>query len=88
MRTVPALVEILAQLIERDDGDVLVDLSEVAFMGLAIVGVFVRATLLLEVQSRSLVLQSPSVRAQRVLDLCQVTASPCAGPEGCSNWRR
>lgn len=68
--TVDALSETLAAAMARDDRDVVVDMSEVQFMGAATVGVLVRARVLLESRSRSLVLRSPSGCAQRMLDLC------------------
>ena len=68
--TVAVLAEIMARAIARDDADLVVDLSEVQFMGAATVGVLVRARELLEPRSRSLTLRSPSRCARRMLDLC------------------
>jgi anti-anti-sigma factor len=45
--TVAALSETMARAIARDDADLVVDLSEVQFMGAATVGVIVRAQELL-----------------------------------------
>jgi anti-sigma B factor antagonist len=89
--TVAALSETMARAIARDDADLVVDLSEVQFMGAATVGVIVRARELLELRSRSLTLRSPSRCARRILDLCghadlldprRVDATPAAGAAG------
>ena len=86
--TVAALSETMARAIAHDGADLVVDLSEVQFMGAATVGVIVRARELLRLRSRSLVLRSPSRCARRVLDLCgqsylldprHVDATPIAG---------
>ena len=68
--TVAELSETLAGAMARDDCDLVVDLSEVQFMGAATIGVLVRARELLQSRSRSLVLRSPSRCARRILDLC------------------
>jgi anti-anti-sigma factor len=68
--TVAALSETMARAIALDDADLVVDLSEVQFMGSATVGVIVRARELLAMRSRSLALRSPSRCARRILDLC------------------
>jgi anti-anti-sigma factor len=68
--TVDALSETLAGAMALDDCDLVVDLSEVQFMGAATIGVLVRARELLQSRSRSLVLRSPSRCARRILDLC------------------
>src|SRR4029453_9007420 len=67
--TVGALSETLARAIARD-ADVVVDLSEVDFMGAATVGIIIRAGELLGLRSRSLAVRSPSRCARRILDLC------------------
>ena len=68
--TVAALSQILARAIALDDGDLVVDLSGVRFMDAATVGVILRARDFLRLQSRSLVLRSPSTSATRILDMC------------------
>jgi anti-anti-sigma factor len=68
--TVAALSEIMARAIALDDADVVVDLSDVQFMGAATVGVIIRAREFLRLRSRSLVLRSPSECARRILDVC------------------
>jgi anti-anti-sigma factor len=68
--TVAALSETMARAIARDDADLVVDLSEVQFMGAATVGVIVRARELLGLRSRTLALRNPSRCARRILDLC------------------
>jgi anti-anti-sigma factor len=89
--TVAALSETMARAIARDDANLVVDLSEVQFMGAATVGVIVRARELLRLRSRSLALRSPSRCARRILDLCghadlldprPVGATPMAGTAG------
>jgi hypothetical protein len=60
----------LAGAIARDNADVVVDMSDVQFMGAATVGVLIRARELLRTRSRSLVVRSPSWCARRVLELC------------------
>jgi anti-anti-sigma factor len=67
--TVAALSEIMARAIALDDADVVVDLSDVQFMGAATVGVIIRAREFLRLRSRSLVLRSPSECARRILDV-------------------
>jgi anti-anti-sigma factor len=89
--TVAALSETMARAIALDDADLVVDLSEVQFMGAATVGVIVRARELLALQSRSLTLRSPPRCARRILDLSghssllarrPVDAAPVAGTAG------
>jgi anti-anti-sigma factor len=89
--TVAALSETLARAIARDDADVVVDLSEVQFMGAATVGVIIRARELLGSRSRNLALRSPSRCARRIVDLCgradlldprAVDAGPLSGTAG------
>jgi anti-sigma B factor antagonist len=70
--TVAALSQTMARAIAIDDGDLVIDLSGVDFMDAATVGVLVRARDFLELQSRALVLRSPSTAAARVLDLCEL----------------
>jgi anti-anti-sigma factor len=70
MATVTALSETLARAIALDEANVLVDLSEVQFMGAATVGVIVRAREFLRLRSRTLALRSPSRCARRVVDVC------------------
>jgi anti-anti-sigma factor len=70
--TAPELWEAMAKAIAFDDGDVVVDLSAVEFMGASTVGVLIRARAFLQKGSRSLTLRSPSTRALRVLGLCGV----------------
>jgi anti-anti-sigma factor len=68
--TEAALSEILALAIALDAADVVVDLSEVEFMGAATVGVMARTRELLRSRSRTLELRAPSACAQRVLHAC------------------
>ncbi len=89
--TVAALSEMMARAIALDDADVVVDLSEVQFMGAATVGVVIRAREFLRLRSRLLVLRSPSECARRTLELCghtdlldplPIDATPLTGTAG------
>ena len=70
--TTGALAETIAAATTRGKGDLVVDLSGVEFMSAATVRILLQTRERLLLQSRSLVLQSPSARAQRVLDLCGI----------------
>ena len=89
--TVAALTETLARVIAIDDADLVIDLSEVQFMGAAPMEVLVRARDFLRMRSRSLTLRSPSAWVSRVLeqgglgdmvDPCPVEAAHATGPAG------
>ena len=89
--TVAALSEVMARAIALDDADVVVDLSDVQFMGAATVGVIVRAREFLRLRSRLLVLRSPSECVRRIVDVCGhsdlldariADATPLTGPGG------
>jgi anti-anti-sigma factor len=89
--SVAALSETMARAIALDDADLVVDLSDVQFMGAATVGVIARARELLALRSRSLTLRSPPRCARRILDLSghsylldprPVDATPTAGTAG------
>ena len=68
--TVDTLSEAMARAITLDDADLVVDLRGVEFMSAATLGVIARTRGLLRLQSRSLVLRSPSKCARQLLDLC------------------
>lgn len=78
----------MARATAAGDGDVVVDLQDVAFMAVATVRVILEAHVLLRRQSRSVVLRTPSPSAMRVLALCgvvdlfepNVAAAAAAGP--------
>lgn len=78
--TASELSETLARAMADDDGDLLLDLSGVDFMGVATVGVIVRANEFLGQRSRSLAVRCPSGRARRVLELCDVGSSISLAP--------
>jgi anti-anti-sigma factor len=88
LTTVAALAKTLTEVIAFDHRDVVVDLSEVEFMGLATVDVLLRARALLALESRFLVLRSPSPPARRLLTLCSelgllgLSVIESAGTEG------
>ncbi len=63
----------MARGISSGDGDVVVDLSGVEFMGADTITVIQRARDFLETRSLRLTVRSPSRCAQRVLDLCGLT---------------
>lgn len=65
-----AVVVTIARAAQRDDADLLVDLSEVTFMDASTIGALVGSRNRLRARSQSLLLRSPSPRARRVLDLC------------------
>jgi len=70
--TIPTDNETLTAAIASYDGDLVLDVSGVTFMSATTVDLIIRARQVLERQSRSLTLQSPSKSAKRVLDLCGV----------------
>jgi anti-anti-sigma factor len=85
--TVALLSETFAREIAHDDTDLVVDLSGVQSIGSATVRVISRAHEFLRLQSRSLILRSPSSSTRRVLQRCGLAdlleprrAVPRAGP--------
>lgn len=60
----------IARAAQVDDGDVVVDLSEVTFMDASTIGALVGSRNRLGTRSRSLLLRAPSPIALRVLGLC------------------
>jgi anti-sigma B factor antagonist len=68
-----SLVAAIARAAQRDEADLLVDLSEVTFMDASIIGALVGSRNRLRVRSQSLQLRAPSPPARRVLDLCGLT---------------
>lgn len=64
------VVATIARAAQRDDADLLVDLSEVTFMDASTIGALVGSRNRLRARSQSLLLRSPSPRARRILDLC------------------
>ncbi len=69
--TIPTLTCQLARLIGEDDSNLVIDLSGVTFMDVSVVNLLVRTGLYLRGEARQLLLRAPSLRAQRVLDLCE-----------------
>lgn len=73
----------LARAMATSEADVVVELRDVEFMAVATVGVILRARAVLRLQSRSVVLRSPSPCAERVLTLCGaadlIERDPAAG---------
>jgi anti-sigma B factor antagonist len=70
LSTSAALRHVMAEAIARNDADLIVDLSDVDFMGATTVGVIVRAREFLQRHSRTLVVGASSRRARHVLELC------------------
>lgn len=68
--TAPSVAEALAGAAASGDGDVVVDLSGVAFMDAAIVGALLQCRRDLRSQARALTVRLPSRQARSVLDLC------------------
>lgn len=64
------LSETMNRAITVDEADVVIDLSEVRFMGAATIGAIVQARELLRARARTLALRAPSARTQRVVELC------------------
>jgi anti-anti-sigma factor len=70
LSTSAALWHTMTRAIEVAHNDLVVDLSDVEFMGAATVSVILRAAQLLRQESRSLTVRAPSRCARRVLDVC------------------
>ena len=64
------LSDSLAGAMTLDDGDLVVDLSGVQFMGAETVDLLIRGRSFLRARSRDLIVRSPSPSARRILDLC------------------
>ena len=78
--TVPALAAMLASAVDREEANLVVDLSNVQFINGATIRVLVAAGDFLVGQSRTFTLRSPSRCARRILDLCAI--SGLYEPEG------
>ncbi len=74
--TAAALSQTLLTTAGLGDGDLIVDLSGVQFMGAATVGVIVHTRALLRERLQMLTLRSPSSSARLVLELCGVAYAP------------
>ena len=68
-----AVSDSLESAFSANDADVIVDLSQVTFIGAATVDEFVRGWNALRGQSRTLTLRSPSRPARRLLDVMGLT---------------
>jgi anti-anti-sigma factor len=64
------LVDSFDDAIARDDSDVVVDLAEVEFIGVAWIGTLVRSRAVLQTQNRELTLRAPPRSVYRLLVLC------------------
>ena len=76
-----ALGATLAGAVAGAGADVVLDLSEVKFMGVSTLRAIVRARELLRQRSRSLTLRAPSARVRRVIDACGWNDLLGASPE-------
>lgn len=70
LSTVAELSGVMGAAIALDDSDLVIDMSDVEFVDAAIVGVIVRARVLLRSRSRSLTVRAPSRCARRIFELC------------------
>jgi anti-anti-sigma factor len=68
--TTAALSATIARAMTLDSADFVVDFSGVQFLDASTVGVIIRSREWLRLQSRSLVLRSPSDCTRRILELC------------------
>jgi anti-anti-sigma factor len=68
--TLLVTADTMMKAISLDDGDLIVDLSEVTFLSAATIGALIGVRNLLRGESRSMTLRSPSRFATRILDLC------------------
>ncbi len=68
------LSDAIARAADRDGADLFVDLSAVTFMDASTIGVIVGGRNLLQSRSRLLSVRAPSVCAQRLLDLCDLSS--------------
>lgn len=71
--TASSLSATLARAIAHDDADLIVDLGQVQFMGLATIDVLARARDFLAKQSRTLTLRAASPATERLLGLCALS---------------
>lgn len=72
LATKVSLVVAIARAAQRDDADLLVDLSEVTFMDASTIGALVGSRNRLRAHSQSLQLRAPSPPARRVLEMCDL----------------
>jgi anti-anti-sigma regulatory factor len=70
----------LARAIALDSAGLVLDLSEVEFMGASTLGTIVRAREFLRQRSASLSLRSPSTFVRRVIDACNLNDLLVPGP--------
>ena len=70
LSTVHVVAAALAEVIARDDADVLVDLSGVTFLGVVAIDVLDRSREILERRARTLRLRGLSAVTTRVLGIC------------------
>ena len=81
LATKVCVVLAIARAAQRDDADLIVDLSEVTFMDASTIGALVGSRNELRTRSQSLQLRAPSPPARRVLELCGLAHLTGAGAE-------
>ncbi len=81
LSTDDALCATLARAIALDSANLVLDLSEVDFMGPSTLGVIMRAREFLQGRSGSLTVRSPSARVRRAIDACRLDDLLGLGPE-------
>jgi anti-anti-sigma factor len=86
--TVPVLSQTISDAMARDHANVVVDLSGVEFMDVLTVSVLARARTVLQRQSRSLTLRSPSGQARRILGLCGLQTAVTGAVDELQDLRR
>jgi anti-sigma B factor antagonist len=70
--TKDALARAISRAAQRNDADVIVDLSEVTFLDASTIGVLVGSHQRLRDTGRSLRLRAPSPSARRLVELCDL----------------
>jgi anti-sigma B factor antagonist len=68
-----SLVTAIARVAQRDEADVLIDMSAVTFMDASTIGALVGSRNRLRLRSQSLAVRAPSPAALRALELCGLT---------------
>ena len=79
--TIAYVSALVARAIADQRAEVVVDLSEVTYLGAATVRVLARARTLLKGESRTLVVRAPSRAARRILQLCDLGLATDGRPD-------
>lgn len=70
LSNIDSLCKMLSAAIAVDDADLVIDASEVTFLGAATLNVLIRARIFLSDYRRSLIVRSPSPCVRRIFDIC------------------